>query len=119
MAKIIADSKKKDRICSELELIISKQELYISELKLAISELQKRLTYYENPHSPPNHKTPFHPNKERLATKQNQIQMTYLKNQDKNRDTRETPTIDDHLKQYTTDQKDVPDVAVPILMILN
>ena len=53
MAKIIADSKKKDRICSELELIISKQGLEISELKLAISELQKRLTYYENPHSPP------------------------------------------------------------------
>ena len=84
-----------------------------------ISELQKRLTYYENPHFPPNHKTPFHPNKERLATKQNQIQMTYLKNQDKNRDTRETLTIENHLKQYTTDQKDVPDVAVPILMILN
>ena len=70
MAKIIADSKKKDRICSELELIISKQGLEISELKLINSELQKRLTYYENSHSPPSQNSiPSQQRKTRNKTK--------------------------------------------------
>ena len=70
MAKIIADSKKKDRICSELELIISKQGLEISELQLVNSELQKRLTYYENPHSPPSQNSiPSQQRKTRNKTK--------------------------------------------------